>query len=95
MRNTNFVDNDILLIYLVSQNWKVVTSKMKWAWLEGKYYSKLDIFHCSVKCGKYGSETWSLTLREEPQTEGVWEQGDEENIWSEERWSDGWLEKTA
>jgi hypothetical protein len=29
MRNTNFVDNDILLIYLVSQNWKVVTSKMK------------------------------------------------------------------
>jgi hypothetical protein len=29
------------------------------------------------------------------QTECVWEQGAEENIWSEERWSDGRLEETA
>jgi hypothetical protein len=28
-------------------------------------------------------------------TEGVWEQGAEENIWTEERWSDGTLEETA
>jgi hypothetical protein len=28
-------------------------------------------------------------------TEGVWEHGAEENIWTEERWSDGRLEKTA
>jgi hypothetical protein len=27
--------------------------------------------------------------------EGVWEQGAEENIWSEERWSGGRLEKTV
>jgi hypothetical protein len=26
---------------------------------------------------------------------GVWEQGAEENIWTEERWSDGRLEETA
>jgi hypothetical protein len=42
----------------------------------------------------YGCETWSLTLSKE-QTEGVWEQGAEENIWTEERWSDGRMEKTA
>jgi hypothetical protein len=29
------------------------------------------------------------------QTEGVWEQGAEENTWSEEVWSDGRLEETA
>jgi hypothetical protein len=29
------------------------------------------------------------------QSEGVSEQGAEENIWSKERWSDGTLEKTA
>jgi hypothetical protein len=40
------------------------------------------------------SFTLYLTLKE-TQTEGVWEQGAEENIWTEERWSDGRLEKTA
>jgi hypothetical protein len=29
------------------------------------------------------------------QTEGVWEQGAQKNIWTEERWSDRRLEKTA
>jgi hypothetical protein len=29
------------------------------------------------------------------QTEGVWEQGAEENIFNEEKWSDGRLEETA
>jgi hypothetical protein len=29
------------------------------------------------------------------QTERVWEQGAEENIWTEEGWSDGRLEETA
>jgi hypothetical protein len=33
----------------------------------------------------YGCETWSLTLREE-QTEGTWEEGAEENIWTQEWW---------
>jgi hypothetical protein len=28
-------------------------------------------------------------------TEGVWEQGVEEDIWTEEGWSDGRVEKTA
>jgi hypothetical protein len=40
----------------------------------------------------YECETWSVTLREE-QTEGVWEQGAEENIWIEEGWSDRRLGK--
>jgi hypothetical protein len=31
----------------------------------------------------YGCETWSLTLREEHR-QGVWEQGAEEDIWTEE-----------
>jgi hypothetical protein len=29
------------------------------------------------------------------QAEGVWEQGAEENIWTEEGWGDGRVEKTA
>jgi hypothetical protein len=28
-------------------------------------------------------------------TVGVWEQGAQENIWTEEKWSDGRLEKTT
>jgi hypothetical protein len=32
----------------------------------------------------YGCKTWSWTLREEHR-QGVWEQGAEENIWTEER----------
>jgi hypothetical protein len=29
------------------------------------------------------------------QTEGVWEQGAEEDIWTEEGWMDGMVERTA
>jgi hypothetical protein len=38
----------------------------------------------------FGCETWSLTLRD---IKG--EQGVQENIWTEEGWSDGRVEKTA
>jgi hypothetical protein len=34
-------------------------------------------------------------IKEGTQTGGVWEQGDEKNIWTEEGWSDGRLEETA
>jgi hypothetical protein len=37
----------------------------------------------------HGCETWSQTLREE-HTEGVWEQGAEENIWSEDEVMEDW-----
>jgi hypothetical protein len=36
-----------------------------------------------------GCETWSVTLREEHGLPGT------ENVWTEERWSDGRLEETA
>jgi hypothetical protein len=39
-------------------------------------------------------ETWSLILREEHRLRMI-EKGAEENIWTEERRSDGRLEKTA
>jgi hypothetical protein len=42
-----------------------------------------------------GANLGPLTLREEHNTEGVWEQGAEENIWTEEGWNDGRVEKTA
>jgi hypothetical protein len=42
----------------------------------------------------YGCETWSLTLREEHR-QIVFEQGAEENIWAEERRSDGRFEEIA
>jgi hypothetical protein len=42
----------------------------------------------------YGCETWSLTLREEHRL-GVFENGAEEDIWTEERWGDRRMEKTA
>jgi hypothetical protein len=32
-------------------------------------------------------------IKERTQPEGVWEQGAEGNIWTEERWRDGRLEK--
>jgi hypothetical protein len=40
---------------------------------------------------------WNLVpdIKGGTQTDGVWEQGAEENIWIEERWSDGRLELTA
>jgi hypothetical protein len=39
---------------------------------------------------------WNLVadIKGGTQTEGVWEQSAEENIWTEERWSDRRLEKT-
>jgi hypothetical protein len=42
----------------------------------------------------YGCETWSLTSREETETEGVREKGVEESIWSEYGQRDGRVEKT-
>jgi hypothetical protein len=36
---------------------------------------------------------WNMVS--EKWTEGVWEQGAEDNNWTEEGWSDGWVEKTA
>jgi hypothetical protein len=42
----------------------------------------------------YGCETWSLTLREEHKLR-VFENGAEENIWAEEGWIDGRVEKTT
>jgi hypothetical protein len=40
---------------------------------------------------------WNLVsdIKEETQTESVWEQGAEENIWTEERWSDRRVENTV
>jgi hypothetical protein len=42
-------------------------------------------------CGSVG--VWNLVFdfKGETETEGVWEQGVEKNIWTEERWSDGRL----
>jgi hypothetical protein len=40
-------------------------------------------------------QNWVPDITGGTQTEGVWEQGAEENICTEERWSDGRLEKTA
>jgi hypothetical protein len=37
----------------------------------------------------YGYETWFLTLREGKLSEGVWEQGAEGDVWTEEDWGDG------
>jgi hypothetical protein len=42
-----------------------------------------------------GWTTWSLTLRGEHRLGGVWEQGAEEDIWTEEEWNDRRVEKTA
>jgi hypothetical protein len=42
----------------------------------------------------YDCETWSLTLREEHKL-SVFENSAEENIWTEEGWSDRKVEKTS
>jgi hypothetical protein len=40
---------------------------------------------------------WNLVsdIKGETQTEGVWEQGAEEDIWTEEGWGDGRMDKNA
>jgi hypothetical protein len=40
---------------------------------------------------------WNLAsdIKGRTQTEGIWEQGAEQNVWTEEERSDGRLEKTA
>jgi hypothetical protein len=40
---------------------------------------------------------WNLVsdIKGWTQTEGIWEQGDEEDIWTEEGWGDGRMEKIA
>jgi hypothetical protein len=43
----------------------------------------------------YGCEAQSLTLREGHRLGSVWKQGAEEDIWTEERWGDRRMEKTA
>jgi hypothetical protein len=43
----------------------------------------------------YTCETWSLSLREEHRGRVFSEQGTAENIWTEERYSDRRLGKTA
>jgi hypothetical protein len=45
---------------------------------------ELSCVRLRVCSGLSGCETWSLTVREEHKTEGVWEQGAEENIWTKE-----------
>jgi hypothetical protein len=46
-------------------------------------------------CGSVWVRNSVSDIKEWRQSEGAWEQGGEENILSEERWSDGRLEKTA
>jgi hypothetical protein len=43
----------------------------------------------------YGCENLISDIKGGAQTEGVWEQGAEEDIWTEEGWGDGRVEKTA
>jgi hypothetical protein len=61
-----------------------------WALFSGTLYGNVtkSLINCTV---------WNLVsdIKGGTQTEGVWEQGVEENIWTEERWSDGRLEKTT
>jgi hypothetical protein len=44
-------------------------------------FKKLYLVYLKKK-GMYGCETWSVTLREELKTEGVWEHHSEKNIWT-------------
>jgi hypothetical protein len=46
-------------------------------------------------CGSVWVWNLASNIKGGTQTEGVWEQGIEENIWTEDRWSDKRLEKTA
>jgi hypothetical protein len=50
---------------------------------------------CNFACGSVW--VWNLVsdIKGGTQTEGVWEQGAEEDIWTEEGWGDGRMEKTT
>jgi hypothetical protein len=46
-------------------------------------------------CGFVGVWNWVSDIKGRTQTEGIWEQDAEENIWSEEGWRNRRLETTA
>jgi hypothetical protein len=58
-------------------------------------YSRLLSKNLKINVVRYGCETWFLKTREEHRLRAFWEQGAEENIWTQEGGSDGRLEKTA
>jgi hypothetical protein len=60
-------------------------------------YSRTASSNNSSLCILLNVWVWNLVsnVKGGTLTEGVWEQGAEENILSEERWSDGRLEKTT
>jgi hypothetical protein len=53
---------------------------------------KIKIHKTIIVCG---CETWSLDIKRRTYAAGMWEQGAEKNIWTEERWSDRSLQKTT
>jgi hypothetical protein len=55
----------------------------------------LEYVDYKLACGSIWA--WNLVsgIKEGTQLERISEQGAEENIWTEEGWSDGWMEKTA
>jgi hypothetical protein len=67
-----------------------------WCWVESKAAidakETIKIWPCLWFCMavKFGPDVKGWTL-----TAGVWEQGAEEDIWTEERWGDMKMEKTA
>jgi hypothetical protein len=67
---------------------------------KGKYYTpgiyvQIRIYKTTIfPVMLYGYETLSPTLKTN-MTEGVWEQGAQEVIWTEEVWNNRRLEKTA
>jgi hypothetical protein len=58
-------------------------------------YSNFNTQNYNFACGSVWVRNFVSNIKGETQTEGVWEQGAEENIWTEETWSDGRLEETA
>jgi hypothetical protein len=55
----------------------------------------LDIQDDNFACGSVWVRNLVSDIKGGTQTEGVWEQGAEEDIWTEEGWDDGRMEKTA
>jgi hypothetical protein len=85
----------------------VVFIHRQWAWNDHAHFDcyiwsiSLLLNKCwyliRIPCSFGSVRVWNLVsdIKGGTLTEGVWEQGAEEDIWTEEGWSDGRMEETA
>jgi hypothetical protein len=92
-KNSEILTVPFKLQYIYSNHCFTNIMKKKSHCFRNVVLSASNVLNYNFACGSVWVRKLVSSIKE--QTEGVWKQGAEENIWTEERWSDGILEKTA